>query len=312
VDQNGRPSRITGLSGVTFAGGEIFLAVQDNSDKVVRFDVSFNGDCSIKRCIAGPGVTVSEKRDYEGVAFDALTKRLLLSDEDAPGIHEIELPSGKKLRDLPIPEIYLHGNTMTNQGFESLALSPDRQMLWTANERALICDGNTKLIAEPMGSRTRVRLQQFIRDGEQFKPAAQYVYQTSGVHDFAGQIGLCDLVALPDRRLLALERCAARNLEGKFSIRTRIFLVELTGAPDVSGPEYAAGLKDKPITMVAKTPLYDGFIFDADGENLEGLCLGPPMGKGRWAVLGVVDDSDGVHVSKSRLVAFELLLKIRP
>ncbi len=128
------------------------------------------------------------------------------------------------------------------------------------------------------------------------------------MHDLGGYIGLSDLVALPDGRLLALDRSAAEGITGDKSIRTRIFLVDTRGATDTSGSEYARGLDDKPLREVTKTPLYDGFIFDDNGENLEGLCLGPQVGKNRWIVLGVVDDTDGIHVSKTRLVAFELLM----
>jgi hypothetical protein len=64
---------------------------------------------------------------------------------------------------------------------------------------------------------------------------------------------------------------------------------------------------------VKKTPLYDGFVCDADGENLEGLCLGPELSPGRWVVMGVVDNTDGgVGVSSPAVVAFRLDLTAPP
>jgi len=203
--------------------------------------------------------------------------------------------------------VYLR-TTIRNQGFESLTITRDGKTLWTANERALLCDGNLRTPAEPFGSTTKVRLLRFELSEGEAKSRAQFVYQTSGVHDVGGQIGLCDLASLPDGRLLALERSAAQNLQGRKSIRTRIYVVDVAGATDVSGPEYRDGLKDKPVTKVSKSLLYDGFVFDDDGENVEGLCLGPQVQKGRYIVVGVVDDGEALHVSGRRLVAFELLL----
>jgi hypothetical protein len=307
IDQSGRPFRIAGLSGITWAGGNTFWAVMDNSDKLVCFEMRFKDDCSIRSAKVAGGLTLSEPHDYEGIVFTPRNS-VYVSEEDSPGIHEFGLADGGKMGSLPIPDVFLHGHTIRNQGFESLTMRPDGSEIWTANERALTIDGNTKLLAEPMGARTRVRLLRFVVKGSEIRPAEQYVYQTSGVHDLAGQIGLSDLVALRDGRLLALERSGARSIEGKNSIRTRIFLVDVRGETDVSGPPYDSGLVNQTPTPVTKTELYDGFIFDDDGENLEGLCLGPQIGKGRWIVLGIVDDSDYLGVSKNRLVAFELLM----
>jgi hypothetical protein len=309
-DQHGKPFKISGLSGITWAGGKDFYAVCDNSNKVVRFEVSFKPDCSIKSARIASALTVGETHDYEGAAFlDDAT--LLLSEEDTPGIHAFALKSGMKLFDIAIPQIFARKNIVKNQGFESLTLSPDKKRLFTANERATISDGNSQLIAEPFSSSTRVRIQRYTVDparaGEPpcFTPGPQFLYQTSGVHAFAGQIGLCDLVALDGARLIALERSAGETLDRKPSIRTRIYLVDTNDAADVSAQPT---LKDPKLRTLAKTLLYDGFIFDDDGENLEGLCLGPEVAPGRYILLGCVDNTDGIHVSESRLVAFEFLL----
>ena len=58
---------------------------------------------------------------------------------------------------------------------------------------------------------------------------------------------------------------------------------------------------------VRKTLLWDGFVCDADGENLEGLCVGPALGPDKWAVLAVVDDTDGgLNLSRPAVVSFVL------
>jgi len=68
-----------------------------------------------------------------------------LSEEDTPEIHRFDLATGRRLDTLPLPEIYKH--IMINQGLESLTRFPNGATLWTANERALIPDGNLKNIA---------------------------------------------------------------------------------------------------------------------------------------------------------------------
>ncbi|HEX8523607.1 MAG TPA: esterase-like activity of phytase family protein, partial [Tepidisphaeraceae bacterium] len=252
----------------------------------------------------------SETHDFEGAALlDENT--ILLSEEDTPSIHAYDLATGKKRFDLLIPKIFDRSNIVKNQGFESLTLAPDKQTLFTSPERALISDGNTKLIAEPFTSSTRCRIQQYARNAAPpgqargFSPGSQFLYPTSGVHAFAGQIGLCDLVALDDHHLIALERSAAETLDRKPSIRTRIFYADTTSATDISN---LPSLKDQHPTPVTKTLLFDNFIFDANGENLEGLCQGPTFSPTRRILLGVVDNTDGIHVSETRLAAFELLL----
>jgi hypothetical protein len=97
------------------------------------------------------------------------------------------------------------------------------------------------------------------------------------------------------------------NFSGDKSIRTRVFVVDVAGATDVSQPPDDKGLVNQSPTKVRKTPLFDGFVCSQHGENLEGLCLGPQLGRNRWTVLGVIDDGDGpLKLSRSAVVSFEL------
>lgn len=299
---------------MTCAGGQDFYAVMDNSNKLLRFKVTFNSDCSIKSANITCAISLSETHDYEGAAF-LNSDTLFLSDEDTPGIHAVNLKTGENRFNLPIPKIFSHQNIVKNQGFESLTLTPDKKTLFTATERATISDGNTTLIAEPFASSTRCRIQKYTQDptkegqAQGFSPGSQYLYQTSGVHTLVGQIGLCDLIALDETHLIALERSAAETLDRKPSIRTRIYYIDTTSARDISTME---SIKDHPIKPVTKTLLYDNFIFDENGENLEGLCLGPEISPNRHILLGCIDNTDGLHISQTRLVAFELLLSSSP
>jgi hypothetical protein len=304
-------NQATGLSGITYAGDGTYWGVLEWEAKLVRLRVELGADASLESVAVERAVRMSKGSDFEGIAWAAARPDAVMVSTEAPELIEVSLKDGRRVRTIKLPPTL--GQIVRNQGLESLTYSTDGKSLWTANERALKADGNPLTPATPMLSATRVRLQRFDVTPDAITPAEQVEYQTSGVHDLAGQIGLCDLAALPDGRLLALERSAAQKLSGERSIRTRIFLVDLAGATDIGNPPYDAGLVNQNPVKAKKMLLYDGFVCDADGENLEGLCLGPELSPGRWPVIGVVDDTDGgVGVSKPAVVAFELDLNAPP
>jgi hypothetical protein len=300
-----------GLSGITYAGDGMYWGVLEWEAKLLRLRIATRDDASIESVKIEDSLQMRRGSDCEGVAFTPVRPDTIMVSTEAPEVIEVSLKDGRGVRSVPLPNIFRQ--TVKNQGLESLAYSTDGKTLWTANERALKIDGNPQTPADPFLASTRVRLQRFaLRDGN-YQPAGQFEYHTGGVHGAAGQIALCDLAALPDGRFLSLERSAAQGLSGKKSIRTRIYLVDTTDATDISKPPFAAGLVKQMPTTVRKTLLFDDFVCDSDGENLEGLCLGPTLGPDRWTVLGVVDNTDGgVGVSKPAVVSFEFDLKAPP
>jgi hypothetical protein len=303
--------KAAGLSGITHAGDGTYWGVLEWEAKLVRLRIKTRRDGSLESVAIDRTVPVPKGSDFEGIAWTSARPEAVTVSTEAPEIVEVSLKDGRRMRSIKLPPTL--SQTVRNQGLESLTYSTDGKSLWTANERALKGDGNPMTPATPMFSATRVRLQRYDVTPDAITPAEQYEYQTSGVHDLAGQIGLCDVAALPDGRLLALERSAAQNLSGAKSIRTRIYLVDVTGATDIGKPPFDAGLVNQTPVKVAKTLLYDGFVCDADGENFEGLCLGPKLSPGRWQVIGVVDNTDGgVGVSKPAVIAFELDLNAPP
>jgi hypothetical protein len=309
---------IAGLSGITREGdGETYLAVMDNSDRLVRLKIATRDDGSIASAEVVGEIRLGKKADREGIAYDARGRRFFISDE-SPAIIEHRAGDGGVVRSLEVPGIF-RKHLAPNQGFESLSLSPDGKTLWTANERALTLDGNLMSPADPISATTRVRLLQYDVRGDAIAPRRQFEYITSGVHDWGGQVGLCDLVALDDGRLLALERSAAMNFQRVASIRTRIFLIDVSGAIDVSDRALRSAATTTATIGPATTQavrtsepgkefrLFDGFVCGQRGANLEGLCLGRSLGRMRWSVLGVVDSSDGgLGLSRSCVAAFEL------
>ena len=287
IDQHGDTFTITGLSGITYGGAaqdaHSFFAVMDNSDKLVELMVRFTADGSIESATVVRGVTLAETRDFEGIALaDAGTA--VLSEEGTPGIRAYNLADGAPAETWTTPPVF--AARRANFGFESLCRLGNT--VWTANEEALSVDGP---LSTP-SSGTVVRLLRY----DAGAPAAQFAYATAPIHGLiisGSRSGLSDLVALPDGRLLALERSFA--LASPLFL-TRLYEVDMSSATDVSA---LPGLAGQTYTPATKRLLYSG-----GHNNLEGLCLGPRLANGTHALLGIVDDAD--PVSTNRLVAFEL------
>lgn len=322
VDQFGNSFDINGLSGITWAGGSTFWAVMDNSNKLVQLDVSFHNDAAVSSAAVMGGLTLPQSRDFEGIAYtNAGRNSVFLSDETMPGmgLREFSLAHGALLQTVAVPPVF--SNVRSNYGLESLTRQRGGQTMWTANEEALTVDGS--LSSTTSGS--VVRLQQFDVAGDQLTAARQLAYVTEPVHrdtnddptqtGALSRSGLVDLVALPDRRLLALERSFARaNFiipDAGSQYRNSVFLLDLAGATDVS--DFTAGLIGQTYDPVEKTLLWQAThgVFSSDPiGNLEGLALGPQLASGNHVLLGIVDwpGSGSIDViSANRLVAFELV-----
>lgn len=289
VDQKGQTFVVAGLSGVGHRGGNEFVAVMDNSNKLVRIAVQHGPNGSINSAAILGGISLDTTRDFEGLAVDGST--VLLSEESTPAVLRFDLATGTRLATYAAPAVC--AAMRPNRGFESLSLRMDAPGFWTANEEALTVDG---ALSTPSAG-TVVRLIRYgISDGK-LVPGPHFAYLTQPWH--GGSItearnGLADLLSLPNGRVLALERSFAFSLAGLFL--SRISLIDVSLATDVSA---SAGLIGQTYTAATKTLLYEG-----GQQNLEGLALGPQLGEGRYSVLGIVDDGDPISVN--RVVAFEL------
>lgn len=291
VDQFGAAFPVTGLSGVSSigetSGVHRFIAVMDNSNKLVQINATFESDGALASAAIVGGVTLSDTRDFEGIVFTGAERgTVLLSEEGTPSIREYRLSDGAFVDAWETPPVF--ASRRDNFGWESLTAADAGAVVWTANEEALTVDG---ALATPSAGSV-VRLLRY-DDGA---PGVQFAYVTAPLHGLAisgSRSGLSDLVLLPSGRLVSLERSLA--LASPLFL-TRIYEIDFEGATDVSG---VAGLSGSSYTPVGKRLLYRG-----GQTNLEGLCLGPRLDGGNWSMVGVVDDADPVSVN--RLAAFEL------
>ncbi|MFT4102826.1 MAG: esterase-like activity of phytase family protein [Burkholderiaceae bacterium] len=193
---------------------------------------------------------------------------------------------GRWRRDLPLPAAFVPAGSQggesdgdrgvrDNHGFESLAVTPDGARLYAAVENALAQDG------PPVGAKVSSPSRIIEYDMRRGQPIAQFVYEVEplpfrplGPLGFADN-GLVELLALGDRRFLALERSFALGA----GMRARLYWVDARRATDVSAmPALKAG---------AYRPAVKRLVLDLsalrgrDGapiwlDNVEGFTLGPP------------------------------------
>lgn len=305
TDQTGRSFTIAGLSGLTYAGEVAgagrWWAVMDNSDSLIELSVTLGSDGRIVSATVLRGLRLADVRDFEDIAWaPAPAPTVLLAEEGSPEVREYRVSDGGLVRTLPRPAVF--AQRRANFGFESLSRRADGSVIWTANEEALTPDG--PLSTSALG--TTVRLLRYDVAAGVATPAAQFAYACQPLHGSSisgARSGLSALMALPDGRLVALERSFAL---GATLFQSRVYELTLTGATDVSG---LPGLIGQSYTPVSKR-----LMLQASFNNLEGLALGPRLdaggGTGRWSVLGIVDDGDPISVNQ--LVAFELTGDIEP
>jgi hypothetical protein len=289
------------LSGITWVPGTAdYYAVSDDQPRLYRvaipIDPATGAITSATTAGAQPllqsdGTPFPVARDIEGVALGAGGTSVFVSDERGPRIREHDLADGRALAEIgpaSSPALAVFANQRSNLGWESLTRASDTGVLWTANEEALTTDG-------PSGAgntSTRVRLQQLAAD---LTPVAQFAYRASGdiVPDTVANTnaGVSDLVALPGGQLLVLERSAGLVSYPDIDLRNRIFLVDFTGATDVTAlPALTAG----GFTEVGKTLLWEGLFPD---DNFEGMALGPLLANGDRSLVLVSDDGAGLQSS---------------
>ena len=299
---------LSGLTTISTTGQQADLyAISDENGIAVRLDVSINSGGITTATVTSDFQLENDDLDTEGIAFNpSVPGRVYISHERdtsssqvIPGIQQYDVATGAITSTVNLPAVWnTDGNTIRNRGFESLTWSAGGRTMWTANEEALTIDGNEATQQDG----TVVRLQQLIRNGNNFDAAKQFTYEVDPVHGPSpDRSGLVDLVVLPDGNLLALERSTALTNP---IIENRIYQVDFSGATDVNASMFDSGLDGASFTPVTKTLLWSGAADGGIGANLEGLTVGPRTPGGEWSLIGAVDNGGGN--SGNLIVGFEL------
>ena len=299
VSQVSRPSGAEQISGITYAGENLFYAVDDNDGKLYPLTLAINrsdGSLTKSGITIGTGVTMSGGNDMEGCAFDPCSGKVWISQETSALIREYDPSNGTLLRDAPVPAV--QKKYRGNYSLEALTISGDGKTMWTANEEALTVDG--LLATNSVGS--VVRLTRFIRDlvSDNWIANGEWAYETQPIGTLKDQYtrsGVAGLCALPDGTLLVLER---RCYDGGFfpDFNIRIYQVNFSGATDVSS---ISALNGATYTKTTKTLLWQ-YTHGSDMPNYEGICLGPRLADGSCTLVLISDGGssaeEGVFVLK--------------
>ncbi|MEU1475800.1 esterase-like activity of phytase family protein [Streptomyces sp. NPDC005760] len=219
--------------------------------------------------------------DSEGLVIDRDGTRLITSETE-PSIRRYSA-DGRILDRLPVPaslQVAPAGRATSNQTFEGLTLMNGGRTLLASMEYAL--SGDTAGI---------VRFQTWTRHGKSWQPAAQYAYRTD-----AAFLGVPEVQALPDGRLLVLERGFTSGVGNT----VRLYLADPRHATDTSGIENLTGqsgvrlIKKTLLTDIASCPTLGATAKQPQPnpllDNIEGMVITGGR-KGRLKVLLVSDDN---------------------
>ena len=277
------------ISGITYAGGDLYYAVDDNDNKLYPITLAINranGQLAsgTNGITIAAGVTMSGANDAEGCAFDPCTGRLWVSEETGARIREYDVSSGALVRTAPVPTIQQQ-QYVGNYSLEALTIAGDGKSMWTANEEALKVDG--LLATNSVGS--VVRLTKFVRNSvhDNWTADGQWAYETQPIgtaKDSNTRSGVSGLCALPDGTLLVLER---RCYQGGFfpDFNIRVYQVNFSGATDIRN---ISSLKTATYTKTTKTLLWQ-YTEGSDMPNYEGICLGPRLSDGSCVIVIISD-----------------------
>lgn len=270
----------------TFVGNLSALAVDRDGSLAALSDRSALFDLDARTLAPESVVPLADENgtalDSEGLVIDKDGTRLVTSETE-PSIRRYSV-DGKILDRLPVPASLLvapAGRATSNQTFEGLTLLNGGRTLLASMEYAL--SGDTAGI---------VRFQTWTRTkNNHFELSAQYAYRTD-----AAFLGVPEVQALPDGRLLVLERGFTSGVGNT----VRLYLADPRHATDTGGVENLTGRSG--VRLIRKTLLTDIASCPTLGatakqpqpnpllDNIEGMVV-TGHAKGRLKVLLVSDDN---------------------
>lgn len=322
-------SELGGLSGITYdAKNDVYYAISDDRGQkaparfyTLKIDLS-SGSLTENGVIPVAVTTLlnesSQKfptgeTDTEGIALTNKATVFVASEGDVkkfvnPFIKEFSLDSGQVITNLPIPDKFLPNQKnqrgiRNNLGFESLTISPNHQLLFTANENAIIQDGTTA----KSGVGTYCRIIQYNLATNQ--PEKEFLYITEPVtrlFNFTDRFdsGLPDLLSLDNHgHLLSIER----TFTG-LGFAVSLFEVSLENADDIHNIDSLSGVDTTNIKPVEKKLLLDLQTLNVALDNIEGLTLGSKLPDGQTSLI-LVSDNNFNRLQSTQILAFKLKLE---
>ena len=254
-------------SGITAIDDSTYAIVDDKSARDgfhlfrIRIDC-INGDIRHVRQLDFKGNN-GPYRDAEGIAYCPESQTLFISGEHDKRIMEYTLDAQLTGRQLPMPALF--DQARKNGGLESLAFCPERHTFYTTTENPLTGD-----------SALTLRIQSF---DAHLHPLHQATYRMDAPEGKKKSRlyahGVSELTALPDGRLLVLER------------ELRVPKIKI-GAT-VTCKIYVFDEREKTLLCRWQTRLN---LTRRSFANYEGMCLGPRLAGGGRVLILVADSQN--------------------
>ena len=335
-----------GLSGIAWRGGipglgdswdDLYALVEDSGGRLHSATIGIDrGTGAITNAVVSPTGSIPGAADLEGVCCgavpvaDGTVPTLFASDERGPAIWAKAAfdASSPEWTSLPLPEPLRR--CRFNRALESLALSPDGRLLWTANEGPLPEDGpeptaergaKIRIYALPVSgllpktndSRPAPASSTQAPSASPTEPAFRFYELNAAAGGKMPHLpdpfnGLAELCALPDGRLLALERTYGLRTRSPDDPRASLIAISIYLVDPPSSAARTAAAQRPPV--LAKTLLWRGLTGRA---NYEGMTLGPELADGSRALI-LVSDGDVTRKGAfafpwaKRLLSFRLRL----
>ena len=262
-------------SGITWLGGNRYAVVNDKSAEsgfhLFTIDIDSVTGAILHAAEHGFRSSGYPNRDEEGIAFFPQDSSVFISGEQDNQVLEFTLDGQRTGRSLKMPAVFQRAKK--NKGLEALTYDPVSGRFFTIPETPLKGDSLS-------------RLQSF---GNDLLPASQWLYQTdaptSGQRKGTRTLGVPALAALPDGRLVVMEREVFRPKKniGAY-VRNTLYIV-------IPRPELAGQLLEKHQLVTFKTKIN---LTARSFANYEGVCLGPTLTDGRH-VLVLISDSQNQY-----------------
>ena len=222
-----------------------------------------------------------------------------------PEINEID-STGQYIGGITPPAQFdMHPNEESgsrhNLTFEGLTFAADGQSLYVAMESATYEDGPIATL----DAGTNSRITQYDRDGNVL---AQYAYPVDPIQDKptgdGADNGLSEILAVDATHFLVVERSGVSTAEGPWTMHIRVYLVDISGATDISGIDSLQGADFTPVSKTLVLNLDDAGIDHVD--NIEGITWGPTLENGNASIV-LVSDNNFSEDQTTQFLAFEVL-----
>lgn len=293
-------------SGITPMGDDVYTMVSDKSDSALYFNVRLYISRQTGELLQAEYLGERGRADAAGLDNEAIARvsdsTLVIASEGKYRLREYLIDntpygspapadSGSGLWEWSMPQADFYPNYV----FESLAYDSVRHRLWTINESTMRRDGKPATTQDPHNN--VLRLISFDWANRSAAPVA-YLYRmdmpTTMKTAQTYVMGVSELCALPDGRLLVLEREAfiPKIKLGAFC-QCKLYVVDPQEAkpyPLDSKVDVGAPYMPKRLLTSWRTTLS---LLNQSWANYEGMCLGPQLENGDQVLILVSDSQDG-------------------